>query len=68
MSLPMPDEEPIGVYLPLLALTTEVGLPVLHYLPDSLDSIPSKFDCWFAVQTVPVVAENTTTDLPLMLE
>ena len=55
------------MYLPLLALTTEAGLPVLHCLPDSLDSIPSKFDCWFAVQTVPVVAENTTIDLPLML-
>ena len=54
-------------YLPLLALPTEAGLPVSHYLPDSLDSIPSKLDCCFAVQTVPVVAENTKIDSPLML-
>ena len=54
-------------YLPLLALPTEAVLIVQHYLPDSLDLIPSKLDCWFAVQTVPVVAENTKIDSPLTL-
>ena len=52
-------------YLPLLALQPEAVLTAQHYLPGSLDSIPSKPGYFFAAQTDLVVAESTKIDSPL---
>lgn len=51
-----------------LVLLPSTGLLVPHYLPDSLDSNPSKTDYSFSKQTIPTVAESIKLDLPLMLE